>query len=385
VQERSEGDEVLGSQVHSLESRPNRCYTKASLISNSFGGGWLMTESAEKTLGLGVVGIGGWGKNVLRAFSSVNGARVLRICDAGPQRLAAAAGSCPEAKATESFDEVLADSTVDAVALATPAPMHAAMAKAALEAGKHVYVEKPMCLNVADARELVALSDQKNLRLMVGHLLEYHPAVGMLKDIVDSGEIGQTYYMYCERVNLGVVREAENSLWSLAPHDISIILYLFGEAPESVSARGSCYLRPGVEDVVFTNLRFADGRMAEIHTSWLDPHKERKMTVVGSKKMVVFDDMSATEKVRIYDKGAEIKRNSIDAIEAISVRHGEIRIPLVPGAEPLKTEAQHFIDCVREGKTPRSDGRDGLNVVSVLEAASQSLKRDGAPVKISEL
>jgi predicted dehydrogenase len=339
----------------------------------------------SEIINLAVTGIGGWGRNVLRSFASLKGAAVKRICDSSPDRLATAANNCPGAIPTESYAEVLADPEITAVALATPAPMHAAMAKEALEAGKHVYVEKPMTLTAADARELVDLAAAKDLRLMVGHLLEYHPAVGILKDLVESGEIGDTYYMYCERVNLGVVRKEENSLWSLAPHDISIILYLFGCAPESVSARGSYYLQEGVEDVVFSNLLFADGRMAEIHTSWLDPHKERKMTVVGSKKMVVFDDMSATEKIRIYDKGADVKRDSADAIEAISVRHGEIRIPLVPGAEPLKTEAQHFVDCVREGKTPRSDGQDGLNVVSVLEAATRSLKQGGAPVRIADL
>jgi len=344
-----------------------------------------MGETAGKPLGLGVVGIGGWGRNVLRAFSQTSGAAVVRICDSGREQLAAAAAGCPGARPADNYVEVLADEGVDAVALATPAPLHAEMARAALSAGKHVYVEKPMCLNVADARELVELAGQKDLRLMVGHLLEYHPAVGLLKELIDGGEIGDVRYMYCERINLGVVRKEENALWSLAPHDISIILYLFGAEPESVSARGSCYLQEGVEDVVFSNLRFGDGRMAEIHNSWLDPNKERRMVVVGSKKMVVFDDMSATEKIRIYDKGAEVKRGTADEIQAISVRHGEIRIPLVPGGEPLKVEAQHFVDCVRSGDTPRSDGIDGLNVVGVLEAATVSLMADGAPVRISDL
>jgi predicted dehydrogenase len=345
----------------------------------------MVGPETKEMLNVAVVGIGGWGKNVLRAFTQTEGARVTRVCDTTETALASAARAYAGTEPTRNYDEVLTDGSVGAVALATPAVTHASMASRALAAGKHVYVEKPMSLTAGEARELVKLADEKDRRLMVGHLLEYHPAVDVLKELVDGGEIGEIYYMYCERVNLGVVRKDENALWSLAPHDISIILYLFGAEAESVSARGCCYLRKGVEDVVFTNVRFADGRMAEIHSSWLDPHKERKMVVVGSKKMVVFDDMSATEKIRIYDKGAEVRRGTADSIDAISVRHGEIRIPLVPGDEPLRREAQHFVDCVREGETPRSDGRDGLRVVGVLEAATRSLKQDGAPVKVSDL
>ncbi len=345
-----------------------------------------MSESESAApLRLAVAGLGGWGKNVLRAFSGVSGAGVACVCDVSSKALEAATRNCPGAEPTASYDEVLADPAIDAVVLATPAPTHAEMGAKALSAGKHVYVEKPMSLRASEARELVSLAGEKNLRLMVGHLLEYHPAVGVLKELVSGGEIGDIHYMYCERINLGVVRRDENALWSLAPHDVSIILYLFGAEPESVSARGTCCLQEGVEDVVFTNLRFADGRMAQIHNSWLDPHKKRRMVVVGSRKMAVFDDMSATEKIRVYDKGAEVKRGATDAIEAISVRHGEIRIPLVPSAEPLRIEAQHFVDCVREGRTPRSDGRSGLRVVNVLAGATESLKQDGAPVRIADL
>jgi predicted dehydrogenase len=345
----------------------------------------LSNEKTGGTVGLGVVGIGGWGRNVLRAFAGVSGAAVRRVCDSSSERLAAAAAVCPQAASCAEYEAVLGAPDVDAVVLATPAVTHAGMAEAALNAGKHVYVEKPMALRAADARRLVELADRKSLRLMVGHLLEYHPAVDAMKRLVDSGELGQIHYMYSQRVNLGVVRRDENALWSLAPHDVSVILYLLGAEPESVSARGSSYLQPGIEDVVFASLRFADGRMAQIHTSWLDPHKERRVVVVGSRKMVVFDDMSATEKLRIYDKGAEIRRGGADAIEAISVRSGEIRIPLLPGQEPLGLEARHFVECVRTGRTPRSDGRDGLRVVSVLEAATISLRGDGAPVKVGAL
>jgi len=216
---------------------------------------------------------------------------------------------------------------------------------------------------------------------MVGHLLEYHPAVGYLKDMIDSKEVGQPLYLYFQRVNLGIVRKAENAWWSLAPHDVSVACYLFGAEPVSVSASGQAYLQDGIEDVVFANLKFADGRMAHIHVSWLDPHKIRKVTLVGSQKMVVFDDMEAGEKVRVYDKGAEIK--SVDTYDqAITLRTGDILIPKIPAGEPLRTECQHFLDSIEKNQAPRSDGADGLRVVKVLEAGSKSLASGGALIQL---
>ena len=215
---------------------------------------------------------------------------------------------------------------------------------------------------------------------MVGHLLEYHPAVNFMKDMIAAGEVGDPLYLYFHRVNLGIVRQKENAWWSLAPHDISVACYLFDAEPVSVSASGHAYLQPGVEDVVFANLKFADGRMAHIHVSWLDPHKIRKVTLVGSQKMVVFDDMEAAEKIRVYDKGAEVR--SVDSyVEAITLRTGNILIPKIPGGEPLRTECGHFIDCIINDATPRSDGGDGLRVVKILEAGSASLS-SGQPVSL---
>ena len=327
-----------------------------------------------------VVGAGNWGKNLVRNYAALAEAELKYVCDLDEKVRAGMASQYPQAEMTDDYDAILADASVDAVVVAVDAPMHYKLAKAALKAGKHVYVEKPLTLSSADAEELVDLAAAKGVKLMVGHLLEYHPAVEYMKGMITSAEV-EPLYLYFQRVNLGIVRQAENAWWSLAPHDISVACYLFDAVPVSVSATGQSYLRDGVEDVVFANLKFADGRMAHIHVSWLDPHKIRKVTLVGSKKMVVFDDMEAAEKIRIYDKGAEIK--SLDSyVEAITLRTGDILIPKIPSGEPLRTECQHFIDAILNDRAPRSDGADGLRVVKALEAGSESLARGGEPVAL---
>jgi predicted dehydrogenase len=328
---------------------------------------------AIESVNLGMVGLGGWGQFVVRNFAQAKNCRLTYLCDANPGTIERHRHFAPQARATSSLDQVLGDNAVDAVAIATPAPLHYDMARAALLAGKHVYVEKPMTLTTAHSEELVELADRQGLKLMVGHLLEYHPAVALMKDQIDSGELGDVYYMYCQRLNLGVVRQQENSFWSLAPHDISVILYLFGQEPTHVVASGQNFLQDGIEDVVFATLYFPDGRMAHIHVSWLDPHKKRSMVVVGSKKMLVFDDMESSEKVRIFDKGARIGDTPVDVMQSISVRHGDILIPRVGGPEPLAAETQHFIDSILNDTTPRSDGRDGLRVVKILEEVDKQL------------
>ena len=328
----------------------------------------------SKEVRLAVVGLGGWGKNVVRSFGAARNCSMAYVCDASPASLAAQRAAFPRAKATDSYSEVLGDAAVDAVAIATPATMHFEMAKAALLAGKHVYVEKPMTLTEPHAVELVELSDRVGRKLMVGHLLEYHPAVDLIKREIDSGTLGEIHYMYCQRLNLGVVRQDENAFWSLAPHDVSIILYLFGAEPDRIVATGERYLQSEVEDVVFVNMHFPDGRMAQIHVSWLDPNKERKMVVVGSRKMLVFDDMQPSEKIRIFDKGASIKPDGVSSMNAISIRHGDIFIPHLPTTQPLDIETQHFIDSIVNDTVPRSDGRDGLRVVRILEQVHQQLR-----------
>jgi predicted dehydrogenase len=257
------------------------------------------------------------------------------------------------------------------------------MGKASLAAGKHTYVEKPLTLKAADARELCGIAEEKDLKLMVGHLLVYHPAVRKMKELAESGELGDVFCIYTERVNLGIIRHNENAWWSLAPHDISVILEILQDEPESIVARGEDYLQKGIEDTVFANIRFTDGKMAQIHVSWLDPHKERKMTVVGNKKMAVFDDMQASEKVRIYDKGAEVE-GYVSFGEAISIRTGDIVIPKIDGKEPLSLECQHFVDCVVDNKKPMSSGQEGLAVTEILEAGQKSLEQGGVPVQIGE-
>ena len=327
------------------------------------------------------VGAGYWGKNLVRVFRDLPDVNLSQVCDADPNIRAAIQGQYPGIETGDNYDRLLADESLDAVVLAVPAAHHYALAKKALEQGKHVYVEKPMTLSSTDAAHLVELAAERDRILMVGHLLEYHPAVQMLRRLIEAGDLGDLYYLYAQRVNLGIVRRDENALWSLAPHDISVILHLLGQEPDAVSARGECYLQPDIEDVVFANLHFADGKMAQLQLSWLDPHRIRRLTVVGSRKMVVFDDVESTEKVRIYDKSAE--RPEYDSYgDSISLRFGDVTIPRLEMAEPLKLECQHFVDCVRNGQTPLSDGHDGLRVVRVLEAAQASLRQKGAPVQI---
>jgi len=269
--------------------------------------------------------------------------------------------------------------------VASSAINHYPLAKTLLEAGKDVYVEKPLTLEVEHAETLCRLARANDRILMVGHLLLYHPGVQYLKRMVQDGSIGDLLYVYSQRVNLGKVRKDENALWSFAPHDLSVVLHLLEAEPVDVVARGSAFLQKGVEDVVFVNMRFADGRMAHVHVSWLDPHKLRKFTVVGTQKMVVFDDMEASEKIRIYDKGVDRAGQVVSYGDALTVRSGDILIPKISLQEPLRLECAHFVDCVRERRKPLTDGLDGLRVVKVLDAAQKSLERGGAPVAIQPL
>jgi predicted dehydrogenase len=320
-----------------------------------------------------VVGLGNWGKNVARSFAAAPRCRLARLCESEPSRRAHQHTLYPEAIASPCFEDVLSDPQIDAVAVVTPAPLHFEMAQAALAADKHVFVEKPLALVADQAAELIELADERRRKLMVGHLLEYHPAVELMKQYVEQEELGAIHYMYCQRLNLGVVRQTENAFWSLAPHDISVILHLFGAEPDRVTASGACFLQPGIDDVVFANLHFPDGRIAGVHVSWLDPHKARKMVLVGSRKMLVFDDMHPSEKIRVFDKGAQLPEAAEGTLAPINVRHGEIHIPHLSSRPPLDIEAEHFVECILEDRTPRSDGRDGLRVVRVLEQVDRQL------------
>jgi len=337
----------------------------------------------DRQLTVGIAGVGRWGNNLLRNFAQASCCRIGWVCDLDERTLRARGATVPQARTTTRFEEMLADAAVEAVVVATKAVTHSQLAQQALEAGKHVFVEKPLALSASEAENLARLADRASLKLMVGHLMIYHPCVGMVREMIRGGRLGRIYYMYTERVNLGVVRQDENAWWSLAPHDISMICHLFEAEPTTVTASGQCYLQPGVEDVVFAVLSFADGRCAHVHVSWLDPHKIRKLTVVGSQRMVTFDDMETTEKIRVYDKGAEVEQNFETYAQAISIRTGDILIPKVAADEPLKLEVRHFVDAVLDDRPIRTDGREGARVVRVLQAGAESLRRSGQPVDLS--
>ncbi len=332
---------------------------------------------------IAVVGVGGWGKNLARNFHQLPDANLRYVCDLDQGKLDALARQLPGTLLTRDYDTVLRDPLVQAVVVATPAPRHHATCKAALEAGKDVFVEKPFTLEIAHAEELILLAEKGKRVLMVGHLLEYHPVVTRLREMIGREDLGKLHYIYSQRVNLGTVRTDENALWNFAPHDISVIMFLLGVAPTDVAARGQCYLQPGVEDVVFLTMNFDGKAMAHVHVSWLDPHKIRKLTLVGNRKMAVFDDLEATEKLRIYDKGAQISQDYNTFAEYVGLRFGDITMPYIKVSEPLQIECRHFIDCVRTRKQPLSDGQDGLRVVKVLDAAQRSLRRNGEPVVLA--
>jgi predicted dehydrogenase len=328
-----------------------------------------MTSSSEPVR-VGVVGLGYWGPNLARNFDRLPGAELRWLCDGEDAARERAAASFPDTRVTADFEDLLADPELHAVTIATPVPTHAALAEQVLAAGKHCFVEKPLAQNTADAERLVEAAGAAGRVLMVGHLLEYHPGLEMLRDIAVTGELGDIHYLYGNRLNLGKLRAEENALWSLGAHDVSVLLRLAGEEPSECSAVGECYMREGVEDVVFCFMRFPSGLAAHLHLSWLDPHKERRFTVVGSKKMATFDDMEVERKLTIYDKGFDEDFSSYGEYIA---RSGDITSPRVPNEEPLRIECRHFIDCVREGRTPRSDGASGLRVVRVLEELQRSL------------
>jgi predicted dehydrogenase len=274
-------------------------------------------------------------------------------------------------RTTDELDRLLQDAELDAVVLATPVPTHAELATRVAQAGKHCFVEKPLATTTADAEAAVAAAAGAGKLLMVGHLLEYHPAVTRLKQLVDDGELGTLYYLYGNRLNLGKLRADENALWSLGAHDVSVALHLIGEEPEECLAHGASYVREGVEDVVFCYLRFPSGIVAHLHLSWLDPHKERRLTVVGARRMATFDDMLVEGKLALYDKGFDEDARSWG--EYIT-RSGDIFSPRIPNSEPLRLECEHFVQCVRSGQAPRSDGEGGLRVVRVLEQLQRSLE-----------
>ncbi|TML62092.1 MAG: Gfo/Idh/MocA family oxidoreductase [Actinobacteria bacterium] len=322
-----------------------------------------------RTTRMAQVGLGQWGKNLVRNFDDL--ADLAWLCDLDGERRADLAQRYPGARMTASFDEVLEDDSVDAVVVATPVPTHHDLARRALEADKHVFVEKPPAMRGAEMEELCELAEERGRVLMPGHLLLYHPGVQRLKQIVDSGDLGDVLCVYGNRQNLGTIRTHENALWSLGVHDLSVLLYLIDEEPSEVWAHGHAFLNPQVEDIVFCYLRFASGKIAHLHLSWLDPHKIRRITVVGRDKMAVFDDMELERKVTVYDKAPEEPTTRYGEWKT---RTGDIYTPKIPTTEPLRLECQHFMQLIDGRGDPLRAARDGLVVVRTLEQLQASLE-----------
>jgi predicted dehydrogenase len=333
-------------------------------------------------LRFGVIGYGYWGPQLTRNLDRLPFGEVAYVADLAEQRRESARFEFPSARITDSLDEVL-QSDVDAVVIATPIRTHFALARRALEHGKHVFVEKPLTANSAQAIELMHQAEAADRVLMVGHTFMYNPAVEELRRLMLSGALGRLYYIDSVRVNLGLFQPDINVMWDLAPHDLSILSYVLGQHPQRVAAHGGSYVRGQVHDVVYMTLEYPDGLLAHLHVSWLNPSKVRRFTLVGDKQMAVYDDVEATEKVRVFNRGVDSPAHTSTFGEfQLSYRYGDIVSPHIQWAEPLALECRHFAECIMEGHTPRSNAREGLRVVHILEAADRSLESDGAFVPI---
>ena len=332
-------------------------------------------------INLAVVGLGHWGPNLARNIAALPNARLHTLCDVQPKLLEKLARVHTGVKLQQDYEAVLADSEVDGVIIATPVSTHFELASAALKAGKHVLVEKPLADSSEHCRELIALSEKSGLTLMVGHVFLFNAAVRKVKEYLEAGELGEIYYIYSQRLNLGIIRQDVNALWNFAPHDLSILYYWLGMPAERVVARGYSYVQPDIEDAVFMTLDFPGGVGANVHISWLDPHKVRRMTIVGSEKMVVYDDVSLEGRVVLYDKGVArpVQGNApLGSYESFGefqllVRAGDVLVPKLDFAEPLKLQCEHFTHCIETGEIPLTDGRHGLQIVEALEAAQSAM------------
>ncbi|MFH0810087.1 MAG: Gfo/Idh/MocA family oxidoreductase [Pseudomonadota bacterium] len=335
-------------------------------------------------MNIAVVGCGYWGPNLIRNFAQLQGCEMAMCCDLDRGRLAWISDRYPSTRTTTDVEEIFSSRSIDAVCIATPVATHMPLVRRALEHDKHVLVEKPITWSTSECLELVYLAERHGRVLMVGHTFEYAPAVLKTKEIVDSGELGDILYIFSSRANLGLFQTDINVIWDLAPHDVSIINFLTGRIPETVNAQGMAHYRKNIEDVATLTLTYANGTVAFIHNSWLDPKKVRRTTVVGSKKMLVYDDIESQEKVKIYDKGVDCPPYYDNYGEfQFSYRYGDIYVPRIEDHEPLRSECGHFLECIREGRTPRTDGWSGYRVVAILEAAQQSLQAKGAAVAVT--
>lgn len=334
-----------------------------------------------KRINVGVVGCGYWGPNLIRNFRSLPDCSLKMMCDLNEARLRHLRSLYPEVEAATDYQHALNGAGLDAVVIATAVKSHHPIAKASLLAGKHTFIEKPMASSSEECAELVEIAHKEGLVLMTGHTFLYSPAVRKIKEIVDQGDIGKIRYICARRLNLGLFQKDINVAWDLAPHDISIIQHLMGEQPITISCRGSAHIHPGVEDVTAMWLSFSKQRTAIIHNSWLDPRKVREMTIVGSKRMIVYDDVAPLEKIRIFDTRVETPPHYDTFAEfQYAYHYGDVYAPYIKQEEPLKMECQHFLDCITEGQVPLTSGQQGHELVRILEASSQSLKRGGVQV-----
>ena len=338
----------------------------------------------QKRLKIAQLGCGYWGPNLVRNFSKISEIDRFVVCDTDKEMLKKISAEFPSIETAESAEPILNDPSIDAIIIALPAITHYDYAKKALMANKHVLVEKPLAMKCEQAEDLIRIGKEKNRIIMVGHTFLYNAAVRRIKQYIDEGELGDIYYIFAQRLNLGRVRQDVNAMWNLAPHDVSIILYLLNEVPSNVSAKGVSFLQEGIEDLVFMHLDFPSGKSAHIHVSWLDPCKTRKMIIVGSKKMLVYDDVAPDSKIMLYNKGIDktlkdnLKHEIYDyASFQMKTRIGDVLIPKIVFDEPLKIECRHFVECIMAGEQPLTGGEDGLKVVSVLEQAQKYLDKTG--------
>jgi predicted dehydrogenase len=338
----------------------------------------------KKKINIGVIGCGYWGPNLVRNFRALSDCRMKVMCDISESRLRHLRSIYPEVSGETDYNHLLNGADLDAVVVATSVRHHYAMAKASLLAGKHTFIEKPMASSAEECEDLIAIAKKRGLILMVGYTFLFSPAVRKIKEIIDRDDIGEIRYISARRLNLGLFQKDINVAWDLAPHDISIIQHIMKERPLSINCRGAANVTPGVEDVTTMNLHFTNSRSAIIHSSWLDPRKIREMTIVGSKRMIVYDDVASQEKIRIFDARVERPPHYDTFAEFhFAYHYGDIYAPYIKQDEPLKTECQHFLDCIKNGETPVTSGALGLEVVQILEASSKSLKMNGAPVRLA--
>lgn len=333
--------------------------------------------TGNRRTGFGIVGYGYWGPNLVRNYMDIKDCKIKYICDKNAVSLDKAAARCPEATVTTDYQELLEDQAVDAIVIATPISTHHTLAAQALEHGKHVFVEKPMTATSHQAEQLVRLAEEKRLTLMVGHTFVYSPAVVKTKELIQSGELGEILYISSSRINLGLHQSDASVIWDLAPHDLSILLYWLGEEPAQVHAYGRGCIIPQIPDVAFLNLRFPSGVVASIHLSWLSPIKLRRTMVIGTKKMLLYDDTENVEKVKVFDHGVNYPDPKSFGEFQLSYRTGDILAPHLDSYEPLSAEATHFLKCIKTGETPKTDGLSGLQVVKILEGAETSLLENG--------